>query len=164
MSGIIGPQQIVLVTSRSEIEQFGKTTIKEDVDIAFWHTPISKEDKIYAVAINNKKHVIKLIEKSNVLVINFVGLEFLDKVKKCSKLHGEHIDKIKELDLLTIEGHHVDVPVLKESCAFLECNVIETRKYPDYTLFITKIINSVEEYTSKRIFFAGNNIFTTTKD
>jgi flavin reductase (DIM6/NTAB) family NADH-FMN oxidoreductase RutF len=164
MSGIVGPQQIVLITSRAEVEQFGKEIIKEDVDVAFWHTPISKEEMLYAIAINNKKHVIKLIEKSNIFAINFVSFSMLEKVKQCSKLHGEHIDKIKELDLDTKEGSHIEVPILKDACAFLECNVIETKKYSDYTLFIAKIINSVKEYDSKRVFFVGNNNFTTTND
>ncbi len=163
MTGISGPHQTAFITSKAQIEQFGKEIIKEDIDTTFWHMPISKEDKVYAIAIHNTKHVIKLIEKSNIFAINFIGLDMADKVKKCSTIHGEHIDKIKELDLICYEGPHTEAPILKTACAVLECHVIETKKFTDYTLFIAKIINSIKEYDSKRLFYLGNNNFTTTK-
>lgn len=163
MTGMTGPHQAVLITSKAEIEQFGKSITKEDIDTVFWHMPVSLDEKIYAIAIHNSKHIIKLISESKILAINFVGLDMMEQVKKCSNLHGEHIDKIKQLDLVCYEGPHTEAPILKSACAVLECNVIETKKFTDYTLFITKIINSAKEYDCKRLFYLGNNTFTTTK-
>lgn len=159
-----GPKQTVIISSKAEIEQFGKRITKEDIDVTFWHTPVSNEDKIYAVAINNTKHVIKLINESNVFAINFVGIDMIDNIKKCATLHGEHIDKISKLNLIHYEGPHSECPILKNACTVLECNVIETKIFADYTLFIAKIINSIKHFDSKRLFYLGNDKFTTTKD
>jgi len=164
MTGITGPHQTILVTSKADIEQFGKIINKEDIDTCFWHMPISQKDKLYAISIHNSKHIVNLIEKSEILVVNFVGLDLIDKVRKCSKLHGEHIDKIKQLDFVCKEGNHTEIPILKDACAFIECKVIEIKKFSDYTLFITKIINSSKEYDNKRLFYLGNDKYTTTKD
>jgi len=163
MSDLLGPQQIVLVTARAEIEQLGRKKIKDDIETVFWHMPVSKEELIYAVAIENHKHILGLINESGVFCINFLGLDMLDSVKRCSSMHGEHIDKFSEIGFRKTEAQSIECPFIKEACAHMDCQVMQTIDFKDTTVLIAKIINSEVKYQVKRLFQLNNN-YTTTKD
>lgn len=164
MSELLGPQQVILVTSRAEIEQFGKKISKDDIETAFWHTPVSKDDLLYAVCLNNSKHILKIIKESGIFCVNFLQYSMEKKVHKCNLMHGEHSDKFKILGFEKAEAGHIECPYIKEACAHLECTVVQTVVYKDFTLFIAKIINSNVKNVVKRLFHLQNNEYTTTKD
>lgn len=164
MSDLLGPQQAILISSRADIEQFGKEISKDDIEAVYWHMPVSKEELLYAVTLNNSKHIISLIKLSGVFVVNFIPFDLEKKVHDCNLMHGQHVDKFKELDFIKIEASSVECPCIKEACAYLECQVVQTIEYRDYTLFIAKIINSSTVFDVKRLFHLRNNKYTTTKE
>jgi len=164
MSELLGPMQAVLITSRAEIEQFGKKIVKDDVESVFWHMPFSKEEMVYAIAIHKGKHIVNLIKVSKVFVVNFLSSDDSKIVHKCNLMHGQHIDKFSELKLLKLESSAIECPLIKEACAYMECNVIDILEYKDYAVFIAKIINSNVKYACKRLFHLKDDKYTTTKD
>jgi flavin reductase (DIM6/NTAB) family NADH-FMN oxidoreductase RutF len=164
MSDIIGPQQAVLITSRAVIDQFGKKTEKDDVDAVFWHMPVSKEDMTYAVSLPKRKFITRLIVQSGVFAVNFMGAGSEKKVHKCNLLHGEHIDKFKELELMKRDADGIECPVLDEAVAYIECDVIQSVEFSEYVLLIAKIINSKLKSKAHRLFHVKNDVYTTTKD
>jgi len=164
MSDLLGPQQVILVTSRAEVEDFGKEVTKDDIETVFWHTPLSQSELMYAVSIHNGKNIVSLIKKSGVFVVNFLPLDLEKKVHICNTSHGEHVDKFKKLDLIKIEASSVESPKIKEACGYIECHVVQTLEYEDYTVFIAKIINSSTVFNTKRLFHIKESQYTTTKE
>jgi flavin reductase (DIM6/NTAB) family NADH-FMN oxidoreductase RutF len=114
--------------------------------------------------VHKSKHIFKIIQTSKVFAVNFLSFDNSDIVHKCNLLHGEHIDKFKELNLLKLNSTSMECPILKESCAYLECNVIDILEYKDYAVFIAKIINSNVKYACKRLYHLKDDKYTTTKD
>lgn len=164
MSDLSGPRQVVLITARAEIEEFGGKNVKEDVEPAFWHMPLSNEERMYAVAIHNNKNATWLIKNSGVFVINFLPLGMGNKVEECTAYSEKNKDKFENLELQKEDADAIECPRLKDACAYLECQVFETRQYSDYTLFIAKIINSNAKYRSKRLFHLRDKEYTTTRE
>jgi flavin reductase (DIM6/NTAB) family NADH-FMN oxidoreductase RutF len=164
MSELTGPDQVILVSSSAEIEQFGKKIIKDDIDTVFWHMPISKEELLYAIAVKNNKNIITLINKSNIFVVNFIPFNLEKEVKECNFLNGQHIDKFEKLGFIRKNADNIECVYLKEACAHLECQVKEVLKYKDYTVFIAKIINSSVEYNVKRLFHLKKDKYSMMKD
>jgi len=164
MHDLLGPRQVILVSSQGEIEQFGKDMTKEDIETVFWHMPVSKDELLYAIAVHNNKNIINIIKASGIFVINFIPADMEKKVHQCNLLHGQHLDKFKELGLTKLEASSIEAPYIKEACAHIECHVTETLEYSDYTVFIAKIINSNVAFDVKRLFHIKKDRYTTTKD
>ncbi|MFT4304067.1 MAG: flavin reductase family protein [Candidatus Woesearchaeota archaeon] len=163
MVDIVGPQQAILITSRAEIEELGKKIEKDEIDTTCWHMPVSMNEHLYAIAIHNSKNINKIIQKSKIFVINFLGFDMEHKFIMCDKLHGQHINKFNKLELIKINAEHVESFYIKEACAILECEVQNMLEFADYTVYIAKSINSKGFYDIKRLFHLKKDIFTTTK-
>lgn len=164
MSKLLGPQQAVIITSRAEIEQFGKKIVKDDIETIFWHMPVSKEELLYAISVPKRKFIYNIIKESGIFVVNFIGFDLQKEVHKCNLIHGEHIDKFKEIGFRKKEAEAIECPVIEEACGYLECKVIESKEFSDYCIFTAKIINSNVKNHIKRLFHLQNNLYTTTKD
>lgn len=164
MSDLLGPQQVCIITSRANIEQFGKNITKDDVECIFWHMAVSKDELLYAIAVPNTKHIVKLIKKSGVFCVNFMAKELENKVHKCNLIHGEHLDKFMRLGFRRQEAKSIECPIVDNACAILECKVEETKEYEDYSMFIAKIVNSDIKSRCERLFHLRNNHYTTTKN
>ncbi len=164
MSELLGPQQVVLITTRALIEQFGKEIERDDIETVYWHMPVSKEEMLYAIAVHNNKNIVNMIKISGVFIVNFMSFDMDKKAHQCDLIHGEHIDKFEELGLIKDNTTSIECPRIKEACAYMECHVKQTLDFADHTVFIAKIINSRVVYGVKRLFHLKDNNYTTTKD
>ncbi|MFT4344007.1 MAG: flavin reductase family protein [Candidatus Woesearchaeota archaeon] len=158
------PHQVVLITSRANVDEFGKKKLKDDLDTALWHMPVSVKEMVYAVALPRQKHTTQLILSSGVFVVNFLPYNMHDVAKKCDSLHGQHIDKFSALDVIKIDAQAIECSCIKEACGYLECSVQDIKEYEDMVLFIAKIIKSVHVYDVKRLVYQSKDVYTTTKD
>src|SRR3989338_5418406 len=166
MPSIYNPRQVILVTSRAEIEIIGKDVVKEDIITLSWHMPVSFDPAIYAIAIGKSKFSSKLIQKSGVFAVNFIPKELEKQALFCGTHHGEHMDKFKESKLTKEESEKIDCPRVKEALAYLECELINTVEAGDHYIFIGKVINSAEIKQGKRLFQGPSEAgykFTTTE-
>jgi flavin reductase (DIM6/NTAB) family NADH-FMN oxidoreductase RutF len=164
MSELNGPEQVIFVTSTAEISLFGKKVLKEDIDTIFWHMPVSKQELLYAISVHKNKNMYNLIKESGLFIVNFIPFNLEKEVKECNLIDGTHIDKFKKLNLTKKQGDHIDCVYIKEACAHLECQVIQTLEFKDYVVFIAKIIYSSKKYDVKRLFHLKKEIYTTTKE
>jgi flavin reductase (DIM6/NTAB) family NADH-FMN oxidoreductase RutF len=164
MSELLGPTQAIMITSRAEIDYFGKKTFKDDVDTIYWHMPISSDARKFAIAVPNNKSVLNLIALSKVFILNFLPVEMQDVAEKCDKMISSNHDKISKLGLLTLEGDGVECLRLKGASAYIECNVEETKKFQDCTFITANIIKTDFKYRTKRLFRIEEGNYTTTKD
>lgn len=165
MPSIYNPSQVVLVTSRAEIDIIGKEVVKDDIITLSWHMPVSFDPAIYAVAIGKSKFSAKLIGKSGVFVVNFIPQTLEKQAIFCGTHHGEHMDKFRETGLTREEAEKIECPRIKEALAYIECELVNTVEAGDHYIFIGKVVNSAERGQGKRLFqkpSATGYKFTTT--
>ncbi len=148
------PAQTVLVTSRSE-----------DVDNVIpcsFHMPVSVEPERYAIAVEKETLTKSLIEKSKVFVVNFMPYRYVDEVKKCNLISGKHVNKFDNTALRKADCNKVDCSYIKESSAFIECELVNSIDSGDHIILIGEIINQTSNNDEKRLLQKDNNSFTTT--
>lgn len=163
---IYNPRQTVLVTCRGTIKDkfSGKESIKDNIIVLDWHTPLSFDPFLYAISIGKTRFSLDLIKESKVFVVNFMPMHLKDDVFFCGRNSGEHLDKFKETSLTKEESEKISCPRIKQALAYLECEVIQEIEAGDHLLFVAKVVHSDELDKGKRIFHTENDNFTTTQD
>jgi len=162
MRDLINPRQVILVTSEAEMELFGKKAEKQNIVTIAWHMPVSFEPMIYAIAVSKARLSHRMISKSKVFCVNFISKSLEKKALFCGRNSGEHIDKFKESGLTKEDCDSIHCPRIKEALAFLECEVAEEVEVGDHIIFIGKVVNSRLKKSEKRLFYLGDDKFTTT--
>jgi len=163
ISDIVGPRQVVAITTRANIEILGKSVSKDNIMIADWHTQLSFNPLLYGILIGKTRYTLNLIKKSKAFCVNFIPYRLKEKIINCGKQRGEHIDKFKENGLEKEECEKIDCPRLKEAIAFLECEVINEIETGDHILFIGKVLNSFMNKEEKRLYHITGDKFVTMK-
>ena len=164
MVTIVNPRQVVLITCRAHMEIMGKVIEKDDIQPTAWHMPVSADPFTYAIAIGKEKYAARIIEKSKCFVVNFISHESKDVVLFCAKHHGEHVNKMKTLNMNLLEAKNIDCPFLEITVAHLECEVINEMETGDHKIFFGKVVFSNQKNEAKRLFQLDREKFTTTVD
>jgi len=162
MSKLTDPRQVILVTSREEMEILGKKEVKDNIITVAWHMPVSFEPFLYAISVGKTRFSCKIIQKSKAFVVNFVPFELKEQALKCGMISGEHKDKFKETKLGKEEAKSVDCLRIKEALAYIECEAVNEVDAGDHIIFIGKVLNSGVKKEGKRLMQMDKD-FTTTK-
>jgi len=163
MPSIHHPRQVILVSSRAQMNIMGKETEKDNIITLAWHMPVSFSPELYAISIGKTRFSCKMIQKSRCFVVNFIPYELKQQAVFCGSRSGEHINKFKESGLTMEEANSIDCGKIKEAIGYLECAVENEVDAGDHIVFIGKVINSELKETGKRLLQGGKD-FTTTKD
>lgn len=157
MSELTDPRQVILVTSRAEMDILGKKELKDNIITLAWHMPTSFNPNLYAISVGKTRFTCKIIKKSKAFVVNFVPFKLKEQVLICGTKSGVHIDKFKETKLTKEEAKNVDCPRIKEALAYIECEVINEVDAGDHIIFIGKILNSEIKGKGKRLLQKDND-------
>lgn len=155
------PRQVIMVTCRCEIEILGKRIVKDNIITIAWHMPTSFQPNLYAISVGKTRFSYKLINNSNVFVVNFIPYELKDAAIFCGTYSGAHIDKFEKTGLTKEEAIKIDCPRIKEAIGYLECEIINKFDSGDHTIFLGKVVYS-EFKKEKRRLFQKDEGFTTT--
>ena len=85
MTTYTNPRQVILVTCRYK-----------KIDNIFtldWHTPLSFDPKMYAIAVEKTRFSHNLIKKSGVFVVNFMDRKYEKDIYYCGSHSGKNVDK-----------------------------------------------------------------------
>jgi flavin reductase (DIM6/NTAB) family NADH-FMN oxidoreductase RutF len=133
---------------------------------ASWHMPVSKSPYRYAVAIRQENYTHQLLEQYRSFTLNFLPFEQYEVVNMMGKLHGDSEDKLAKSGLET-EGKDVNDNVLLSASDFIyECEVCDTYKNGDHTIFIADVVKiHVNEWQSESpMLFSGRGRYATLSD
>ncbi|HIH39695.1 TPA: flavin reductase family protein [Candidatus Woesearchaeota archaeon] len=124
-----------LLTSRTELEIFGKIYEKEDI------IPVEfdKEENNVKFKLKQNEFMHKLISKSQNFAINIPRLDFEKEADICEMNEGEFTDKFSLVDLEKLECDAIDCSCLGRSTVY-ECTLIKE----DKDGFIGRIIKERE--------------------
>ncbi|MBU0628783.1 MAG: flavin reductase family protein [Nanoarchaeota archaeon] len=163
MSEVTDPRQVVLVSSREEMDVMGKKKLKDNIITLAWHMPVSFNPNLYAIAIGKTRFSCEIIKKSKVFVVNFMPFSLKEAAVFCGTKSGMHIDKFKEAGLGKEDCRNVDCPRIKEALAYIECKVVDEVDAGDHIIFIGQVLNSEFKKSGKRLLQMGRG-FTTSAD
>jgi flavin reductase (DIM6/NTAB) family NADH-FMN oxidoreductase RutF len=150
------PRQAILVSCRADR--------KDNIVALSWHTPLSFEPKMYAIAVGKTRYSCELLKKSKCFVVNFMSNDFEKEIYYCGSHSGRDIDKFKETGFKKEEAEKIDCPIIKAALGFFECKVIKEVEVGDHVLFIGDVVNEGLRREGKRLFHIHADKFTTTID
>ena len=139
---------------------------QENLMPASWHMPISKSPFRYAVAVREENFTHQLLEQYQSFTLNFLPFEHYELVNIMGKLHGDSEDKLVKSGL-SVEGKDGHENVLLSASDFIyECEVCDTYKNGDHTIFIADVvkIHVNEKQSGSPMLFSGRGRYATLSD
>jgi len=151
---LIEPGPVVMVTTANKE--------KANIMTMAWHMMVDFEPPLIACVISNRNYSFKLLTKTKVCVINIPTVELIKEVVGVGKTMGAKIDKFKKFNFTQEAASLVDVPMIKECYANLECKIVDTRLAKKYNIFIFEVVKAWITPAKKRpktIHHVGNGLF-----
>ncbi|MGA7076712.1 MAG: flavin reductase family protein [Halobacteriota archaeon] len=107
--------------------------------IASWITQVSFVPPLVMVAMNPLHYTYELITNSNAFAINVLRTDQAELVDLFGKSSGRKVDKFVET---AYEPGRTGSPLLKDSLAFIECNVAWSREAGDHVVVVGSIVDA----------------------
>jgi len=145
------PEWIVLVVAR---DAEGKANLMP----AGWGMVCSGSPLMVCVAIGHTRYTHKCIEETEEFVFAWAGEGQADLVDYAGSHTGAEVDKFAEFDIPTAPAAEIDVPLLAEAAANLECKLHRAVSVGDHTIFVGEVVAAhlPEEPIAKLDNFAGS--------
>ncbi|MDD5109756.1 MAG: flavin reductase family protein [Patescibacteria group bacterium] len=154
ISTLVNPRQVILLTARAKG--------RDNVMALAWHTPVSYDPPMYAVAIYRGWFTCGLVRASKVFVVNFMPKSSAPAVLICGRKSGKKMDKFAASGLDKEEAEKVKAPRIKQALGYLECRTVRSVNVGDHVVFIAKVLKARLKSKGKRLFHLGGDRFTTT--
>jgi flavin reductase (DIM6/NTAB) family NADH-FMN oxidoreductase RutF len=131
-----------------------------------FHMMVRHNPPLICCGIGPWDHSLKALSKTKQCVVAIPGVDLLEKVVdigNCSGGKPEMVDKFRAFDFTAIDAQRVDVPLIKECIANLECRVVDTRLGQKYNMYIMEVLaawRDLENPEQRMAHHRGNGIFT----
>jgi flavin reductase (DIM6/NTAB) family NADH-FMN oxidoreductase RutF len=134
---LLGCGSVVLVTASAK----GRSSIMP----AAWATPLSIRPPLIGVCINQAHFTAELVRRSEQFGLSVPSAELLHQVQYCGSVSGRDVDKWDQTGLHPAEPHKIDIPLIDECIAHLECGVVQAVDITDHTMFIGQVLYAAVE-------------------
>ncbi len=135
---LLEPGPVTLLTSRYRD--------RINVMAAAWVAPISYQPPFVGVAISPARLTHDLIRRSGVFALNIPGRPLAEQTDRAGTISGHDLeDKLVELGLTPTDAQEIDVPLIEECLAHLECAVVDALDLGDHTLFVAEVVAAQAE-------------------
>lgn len=114
----------------------------EDMDVlaCAWHSALSFEPPLFAVAISPKRYSYNLLKRSGEFTVNFLTFDNIGIIAAVGRTSGKEIDKFSTYKIKTLPSSEIQTPILKNAYASYECKVVRRYKPGDHVLFIGEVL------------------------
>ena len=137
----MGNGQTVLVSCSNK-----KGTTKNVLTVT-WVTPTSFQPLLFLISIGKGekgegtyRFSYRLIEESGEFVINVPTIDLKEKVLQAGCIHGESMDKFKEIKLTPIKAKVTAAPLIEECILNIECRVVKEFETGDHVVFVGEAV------------------------
>ncbi len=137
------PEWIILVVAR---DASGKANLMP----AGWGMICSDNPLMVCVGIAPGRYTHTCIEETGEFVFAWAGEDQAELVAYSGSCSGADRDKFAEFDIPTAEPAEINVPLLAEAAANLECKVSAAHTAGDHTIFVGEIVAGHVPDTSLR--------------
>jgi len=152
--GLLEPGPVVLVSTARK----GKANIMS----MSWQTMIDFEPPIVGIIVSERNHSFGNLKATRQCVINIPTVELAAEVVGVGNTSGRKVDKFRKFHLTPMPGKLVDVPLIDECYANLECKVIDAKLATKYNFFILEVVKAWIDPARKRprtIHHLGKGVF-----
>jgi flavin reductase (DIM6/NTAB) family NADH-FMN oxidoreductase RutF len=153
---LLEPGPVVLVSSSWK----GKSNIMT----MGWYTVMEFSPSLVGCIIAKGNVSFDMIRRSRECVINIPSADLIDKVVEIGNCSGDAVDKFEQFQLTSVQGTKVDVPLIKECFANLECKIADTRLIKTYNFFILEVVKAhvaIKPKYPQTLHYRGEGIFLT---
>lgn len=133
---LLYPCQAVLITCAHG----GRTNVMTSSTM-----PASFKPPLLVVSVSPRRFSYELIKLQGEFVVNIPTSRLLDEVVACGSSSGREVDKVKKLGLTLGRARRVEVPIIEECAAHLECRVFKEVEAGDHSLFIGEVVAAYAE-------------------
>jgi flavin reductase (DIM6/NTAB) family NADH-FMN oxidoreductase RutF len=135
---------------------------KANIMTMSWHMMIDFVPPIFACVVSNDNYSFKALYKTDECVINIPAAELAKTVVGVGNCSGATVDKFKKFKLTPLPASEVNVPLIAECFANLECKVINKTYAKTYNMFILEVVKAWHTPSKKRqrmLHHCGNGVF-----
>ena len=116
-----------------------------NVMTAAWTAPTSFEPLLINISIGGTRYTHDLIMKSGEFAINICAVDQMDLAVFCGNVSGRETDKFKEKNISTRSAQMINVPLINNCVANVECKVDSHFRTGDHTVYAGESIAYVED-------------------
>jgi flavin reductase (DIM6/NTAB) family NADH-FMN oxidoreductase RutF len=128
-----------------------------------WQTMIDFEPPIVGIIVSERNHSFGNLKATKQCVINIPTVELAAEVVGIGNTSGRNVDKLRKFHLTPAPGKLVDVPLIDQCYANLECKVIDAKLATKYNFFILEVVKAWIDPAKKEpktIHHRGNGVFS----
>jgi flavin reductase (DIM6/NTAB) family NADH-FMN oxidoreductase RutF len=105
-----------------------------------WLMPLGTNPMLVGVAIHPARLTHEFVSRSELFAINIPTIDLLTAVHRCGVESGRDRDKFEYTRLTATDAIEIDVPLLQECVAHIECGVVQRISLTDHNLFIGEVL------------------------
>lgn len=105
-----------------------------------WHMPVSSDPALIAIAIEQSRYSVDMINHSEEFALNIPKRPMLHHVQYLGALSGEHVDKLEAAQLSYFAPSRVTAPLLDGCAAWIEAGVRHQLPFGDHILYIAEVV------------------------
>ena len=151
---LLEPAPVVMVTTcRND---------KPNIMTMSWYMMVDFVPPIVACVVGNQGYSFNTLKKTKECVINIPTVALARTVVGVGSTSGSKTDKFKKFHLTQMKASKVDVPMISECYANLECKVVDMKMAAKYNIFIVEVVKAWIVPSNKRvqtIHHGGNGLF-----
>jgi len=132
--GLLEPGPVVLLTTRHKDKPNAMTLS--------WHTMMEFEPPLVGCVVSDRDHSFHALKYSRQCVLNIPSVELNEAVVGCGNTSGRDTDKFASFGLTPVQAKVVDVPMIQQCFANLECKVVDTRFVNRYSFFVLEVVKA----------------------
>ena len=125
---LLQPSPVGLLTSQFRADS--------NVMTVAWLMPVSLDPPLVAVAIHPDRLSHEYVSRSEFFALNIPNIDLLSAVQHCGTASGRAGDKFVDAGLTPADAYALDLPLIDECVAHIECGVVDRSRFGDHDIFI----------------------------
>jgi len=105
-----------------------------------WHMPVSSDPALVAIAIEQSRYSVDVINHSEEFVLNIPKRPMLHHVQYLGALRGEHVDKLDAAQWGYFGSSRVTAPLLEHCAGWIECGVRHALPFGDHVVYVAEVM------------------------
>lgn len=130
---LLSPRPILLITTLNSKRAANAAPVS-------FTTPVSFSPPIVMISLAPVRHSYRNILETKEFVINILSRECLDQVLRCAVPYQEGVNKLQQAGLKWYSSKIVNPPRVKEAKAWIECKLLEERKFGDHMVILGEVL------------------------
>ena len=120
----------------------GPFPAKSNIIAVSFCMPVSKSPPMIACAIGREMYSSALIDKTREFVVNVPPQILNRQIYYCGTHSGREVNKFRETGLTPQRARQVDIPIIAQCVAHMECRVERTMDTGDKRLFVGAVLEA----------------------